>query len=148
MTREFLTSFVTALVVTTLSSASHAAIELRTFAPHQYVPVSIFVTAKAGSPVESKVSPSVLKFITGKKAKLYFAFCPIAARAQATPCPKETITYRAPDSVDTATGVIKIGSAPSDGPAVLATDAFKNELPVVTHWDQKLNGGRGGQSTH
>jgi hypothetical protein len=105
------------------------------FVPGDRVPLSEFRRKTSGT-VVLHVDPEVLGWIAAQSGTVQ-----VAVRALGG-----TITYLAATAVDAGAGTVTL-KAPPLGNCVAVCSLLRQDLPVVTHWNAALNGGRGGQQT-
>lgn len=105
--------------------------------PWKYVPISEFVRKTSAGTDTFVVKKDVLKYVDSlPDAGVGIAYLP---NGSSSPSRTDQIT------IDTAHGFV-IHTSSTLGKYVVVTNAFKNDLPITTMWDQSLNGGRGGPS--
>ncbi len=121
----------TAQVVSLLPASSPD----KLFVPGSRVPLSEFRRKTSGT-VVLHVDPEVLAWIAAQSGAVQ-----VAVRASGG-----AITYLAATAVDAAAGTVTL-TAPLLGGCVAVCSLLQQDLPVVTHWNAALNGGRGGQQT-
>lgn len=107
-------------------------IESKIFVPQNFVPLSTFVKADARSSFSLPVRSDILFFLAARPTKISIAY--------QTP---QGINYLTPSRIDHTGGKV-YAIAPRTGYYTVVSDAFTNDFPIVTHWDQSLNGGKGG----
>lgn len=107
------------------------------FAPGKYIPLSGFQTASLPTnQIALSIPAPVMTYLAVRQA-----FIRIAYRA-----PDGTLEYLTPNFVDSNSGLVGLSTEKS-GTFTAVADGFTNALPIVTHWSQSLNGGKGGPQT-
>lgn len=109
------------------------------FVPQNFVPISAYVETKAAQEVRLAVRPEVLRY--AKKNGILIASC--ATPGPEAPCTSNIVLNR-PHSVDFKNGAV-ISTILTPGTHVAVFKKIENQFPVVTHWNQALHSGRGGQ---
>jgi hypothetical protein len=105
------------------------------FVPGSRVPLSEFRRKTTGT-VVLHVEPGILAWIAAQSGKLQ-----VAVRTATG-----VVEYLPASAVDVAAGTVTL-TWPAFGTCVAVSNLLKHDLPVVTHWNASLNGGRGGQQT-
>jgi hypothetical protein len=118
-----------------LSASLTASAAGKVFVPGQYTPLSLYqekVTSNAET-LRFTVHVEVMSYVLAKNLAGFVAH----------QNPSGVVSYMSPTSFNPATGEVFL-STNLPGKYVIVADGFKNDFPVVTHWKQSLNAGRGG----
>jgi hypothetical protein len=106
------------------------------FVPGSFAPLSPFANAKSSCLLQLNVLPEVLSFSFSNDMNLLVA------------CQKNgVITYEEPETVDETAGVVTHWAQKNETCTVIADSDggfFENDFPIVTHWNNTLNNGKGG----
>ena len=101
------------------------------FIPERNIPISVFIEKTSGTSIELAVKKEVLQGIPAESIK-------IACKSS------DSLVYYNPTEIDVAGGKVKHNNLSANGKFVAITTVWQNDFPIVTHWDQSLNSGRGG----
>ncbi len=107
------------------------------FVPGSYVPLSEFTDTanEAVGEVDVHVDPLILDWLDTNDKTLR-----IAVQSSTG------VAYHKPSRVNPTSGRVLFKTA-LVGNFVAVADGLSNDLPIVTHWDQSKNGGRGGRQS-
>jgi len=104
------------------------------FVPDTYVPLSPFVQINtASTTLELNVAKELLIWLEAQNATLKIA-----------QYDANGVLYKNPTAINQDSATIKLAAA-NPGVYVAISEDLKNDYPIVTHWNQTLNNGRGGQ---
>lgn len=103
--------------------------------PGSRVPLSEY-KGKSGNTVTLHVEPEILTWIAGQSGTVQ-----VAVRSSLG-----SISYANATSVNTGNGEVKLTSLLLTGDCVAVTTLLKQNLTLVTNWDEALHSGRGGFS--
>lgn len=112
------------------------------FVPDNRVPVSVFqTTPQSQTELGFFVRKEILDFVISSNGNLWIASCPTL---NSNGFCLEKITFTNPQQILQERNQVLSSLLPA-GIHVVVTDALRNQFPIVTHWNQSLNDGRGGQ---
>lgn len=108
-----------------------ATAKVQFFVPDKFVPLSSFVEVNS-NPFILPVNKKILRFLDSKKIKVVIQ-------------KNGTLTYVKPSNIDVDNGRIKVSVSENliGGIATAVSPMLLNDFPIVTHWDQSLNSGKG-----
>jgi hypothetical protein len=108
------------------------------FVPDSFVPLSPFIEANPGSDPYAIILPvrsDILSFASNSGLSIQVV------------CSSGTIAYSDPSALDETGGLVVLETTQTGDCAVVGDSDdgfFENDFPIVTHWNQNLNAGKGG----